>query len=91
MKGKHAQSPGTTSLYPANTEHGEVGGSEDQRAWFGGGKRGKDLFCGSCPSSFWEVRPARMTDHPKEARLRGEPLGACLKGKRERKHLRRGR
>ena len=20
--------------------------------WFGGGERGKDLFCGSCPSSF---------------------------------------
>ena len=24
-----------------------------------------------------------MTDHPKEARLRGESLGACLEGKRE--------
>ena len=26
MEGRHAQGPGTTSLYPANTEHGEVGG-----------------------------------------------------------------
>ena len=51
--------------------------------WFGGGERGKDLFYGSCPSLFWEVRPTGMTDHPKEARLRGESLGACLKRKRE--------
>ena len=51
--------------------------------WFGGGERGKDLFCGSYPSHFWEVRSARMIDHPKEARLRREPLGACLEGKRE--------
>ena len=26
MEGRHAQGPGTTSLYPANTEHGKVGG-----------------------------------------------------------------
>ena len=25
MEGRHAQGPGTTSLYLANTEHGEVG------------------------------------------------------------------
>ena len=29
---------------------------------------------------FWEVRLARMTDHPKEARLMKEPLGACHEG-----------
>ena len=29
---------------------------------------------------FWEVRPAGMTDHPEEARLRKEPLGACHEG-----------
>ena len=29
---------------------------------------------------FWEVRPAGMIDHPKEARLREEPLGACHEG-----------
>ena len=27
-----------------------------------------------------EVRPAGMTDHLKEARLREEPLGACHEG-----------
>ena len=32
---------------------------------------------------FWEVHPAGMTDHPKEARLREEPLGACREGYRE--------
>ena len=47
LKGKHAQDLGTTSLYPANTEHGEVVGLEDQRAWFGGGERGKIYFYGS--------------------------------------------
>ena len=36
------------------------------------------------PKLFWEVRPAGMADHPKEARLREEPLGACHKGWRER-------
>ena len=29
---------------------------------------------------FWEVHPARMTDYPKEARLREEPLDACHEG-----------
>ena len=44
-------------MYPANTEHGEVGGSEDQRAWFGGGERRKSIFMvlaqalsGRCPA-----------------------------------------
>ena len=26
IEGRHVQGPGTASLYPANTEHGEVGG-----------------------------------------------------------------
>ena len=44
MEGRHAQGPGTTSLYPTNTGHGEVGSQEIQRAWFGGGERGKIYF-----------------------------------------------
>ena len=55
MEGRHAQGPGTTSLYPINTEHGEVGGSEIQKAWFGGGERGKIYFEGSGSGSFGEV------------------------------------
>ena len=35
------------------------------------------------PKLFWDVRLAGMTDHPKEARLREEPLGACHEGERE--------
>ena len=48
--------------------------------WFGGGERGGDLFLRLLPKLFWEVRPVRMADHPKEARLREEPLGACHEG-----------
>ena len=69
MKGKHAQDPGATSLYPANTGHGGAMGQkyEVKGVWFGGGERGKDLSFGPCSSLFWEVRPARMINHPKEA------------------------
>ena len=54
LKGKYAQSLGTTSLYPANIRRGGVMGqkSEVRGVWFGGGEREKDLFCGSCPSPF---------------------------------------
>ena len=45
------------------------------------GKGVKTYF--AAPAPFWEVRPAGMTDHPKEARLRGEPLSASLEGKKE--------
>ena len=48
--------------------------------WWGEGKRPILLLL---PKPFWEVRPGEMTDHPKEARLRGKPLGACLERKRE--------
>ena len=48
--------------------------------WWGEGKKSILRFL---PKPFWEVRSARMTDHPKEASLRGELLGACLEGKRE--------
>ena len=43
--------------------------------WWGG-----DLFLRLLPKLFWELRPVRMADHPKEARLREEPLGACHEG-----------
>ena len=49
--------------------------------WWSG--KGKRPILWLLPKPFWEVRPARMTDHPKEARLRGEPLDVCLEGKRE--------
>ena len=58
----------------------EVRGKGGMVWWWGEGKRS---ICGSYPSLFWEVRPTGMTNHPKKARLRGEPLGACLEGKRE--------
>ena len=48
--------------------------------WWGEGKR---PILWLLPKPFWEVRPAGMTNHPKEARLRGEPLGVYLEGKRE--------
>ena len=53
-QGKHAQGPSTTSLYPANIGHGGAMGQREEvkGVWFGGGERGKDLFCGSCPSPF---------------------------------------
>ena len=44
------------------------------------GRGGKDLFLWFLPKLFWEVRPAGMADHPKETRLREEPLGACHEG-----------
>ena len=41
--------------------------------WWGEGKR---LILRLLPKLFWEVRPAGMIDHPKEARLGEELLGA---------------
>ena len=58
--------------------------------WWGHGSevRGYGLVVGEgkrpilrlLPKLFWEVRPAGMTDHPKEARLWKEPLDACHEG-----------
>ena len=45
--------------------------------WWGKGKR---PILRLLPKLFWEVRPAGMTDHPKEVRLREEPLGTCHEG-----------
>ena len=44
--------------------------------WFSGGE-GKRPILRLLPRLFWEVRPAGMKNHPKETRLREEPLGAC--------------
>ena len=41
---------------------------------------GKGPILRLLPKLFWEVCPAGMTDHPKEERLREEPLGACHEG-----------
>ena len=46
MEGRHVQGLGTTSLYPANTGHGEVG---DQRF------RGHGLVVGRGEKSIFEV------------------------------------
>ena len=48
-----------------------------------GGERGKKSICGSYPSLFWEVRPAGMIDHPKEASLRGNRWVHALRVERE--------
>ena len=45
--------------------------------------RGKRSICGSYPSLFWEVCPAGMIDHLKEASLRGNRLLHALRVKRE--------
>ena len=52
--------------------------------------RGEKTYFLLLPKLFWGIHPVGMTDHPKEARLREEPLGACHED-RERKHLLRGR
>ena len=65
MEGRHAQGPSTTSLYPANTGHGEVRG---QRF------RGHGLVVGRGEKSIFEVPaqalsgrcPIGMTYYPKE-------------------------
>ena len=65
MKGRHAQGPGTTSLYPVNTRHGEVRG---QRF------KGHGLVVGRGENFIFEVLaqalsrrcPAGLTYYPKE-------------------------
>ena len=43
-------------------------------------EEGKRPILWLLPKFFWEVRSAGTTDHPKEVRLREEPLGACHEG-----------
>ena len=45
--------------------------------------KGEETYFATPAKLFWEVRPAGMTDHPKEVRLREEPLGAWHEGWRE--------
>ena len=45
--------------------------------WWGEGKK---PILRLLSKLFWEVRPAGMTNHPKVAKLREEPLGACHEG-----------
>ena len=45
--------------------------------WWGEGKISILWFL---PGLFWEVRPAGMTDHPKEVRLKEEPIDAWHEG-----------
>ena len=64
-KEKHAQDPGTTSLYPANIESGG--------SWVRGHGlavwRGKKPIMGFLLRLFWEKYPVRMTCHTKQARM----------------------
>ena len=69
------------SQYGTWWSHGlEVKGKKCMVWLWGEGKR---PILQLLPKPFWEVRPVGMTDHPKEARLKREPLGAYLEGKRE--------
>ena len=58
----------------------EVRGKGGMVWWWG---EGKMSICGSCSKPFWEVRPAGMTDHPKEASLRGNRWVHALRVERE--------
>ena len=48
--------------------------------WWGEGKR---PILRLLPKPFWEVRPAKMIDHPKEASLRGNCWVHALRVERE--------
>ena len=61
--------------------HGpEVRGKGGMVWWWGEGKR---FILQLLPKPFWEVRPVGMTDHPKEASLRGNHWMHALKVERE--------
>ena len=62
---KHARDPGTTSLYPANIGSG---GSWVREHGLAVGK-GKKPILGFLLRLFWGKCPARITCHPKEARM----------------------
>ena len=66
MKGRHAQGQGTTSLYPANTEHGEVGGQIFKGHGLVVGRGEKSIF--EVPAQILSGKcPAGMTYYLKEA------------------------
>ena len=65
MEGRHAQGPDTTNLYPANTEHSEVGGQRFRGHGLVVGRGGKSIF-EILAQAFSGKCPARMTYYPKE-------------------------
>ena len=66
MEGRHAQGPGTTSLYLANTRHGEVVGQRFREYGLVVGRGEKSIF--EVPAQVLSGRyPAGMTYYPKEA------------------------
>ena len=66
MEGRHAQGPGTTNLYPANTEHSEVGGQRFKGHGLVVGRGEKSIF--EVPAQALSGRcPIGMTYYPKEA------------------------
>ena len=65
MEGRHAQGPDTTNLYPANTEHSEVGGQRFRGHGLGVGRGEKSIF--EVPAHALSGRcPVGMTYHLKE-------------------------
>ena len=67
-KVKHAQDPGTTSLYPANIGSGGSWVRGKRRHGLAVG-RGKKLILGFLLKLFWGKCPVVMTYHPKETRM----------------------
>ena len=66
MEGRHAQGLGTTSLYLANTGHGELGGQRFRRHGLMVGRGEKSIF--EVPTQVLSGEcPAGMTYYPKEA------------------------
>ena len=66
MEGRHVQGLGTTSLYPANTGHGEVGGQRFRGHGLVVGRGEKSIFEVPAQVLSWKC-PAGMTYYPKEA------------------------
>ena len=66
MEGRHAQGPGTTSLYPANTGHGKVVGQRFKGRGLVVERGEKSIF--EVPAQALSGRcPAGMTYYSKEA------------------------
>ena len=65
MEGRHAQGPGTTSLYPTNTGHGEVRGQRFKGHGLVVGRGEKSIF--KVPTQALSGRcPVGMTYYPKK-------------------------
>ena len=66
MERRHAQGLGTTSLYPANTKHGEVGGQRF-RGYGLVVERGEKFILKAPAQALSGRCPAGMAYYPKEA------------------------